>query len=126
MSTRQMWKRLAKVEELMCPKQDDGRYTLEELCRALWRQDEKGYPQVLPGSQAVLFVTFPTVGVAVGVPNDNANIDVVSLKTGERKTVLRGGFSPHYLATSNRSGHLVYMRQSTLFAVPFDRGRLAM
>ena len=43
MSTRQMWKRLAKVEELMCPKHDDGTFTLEELCRALWRQNKKRY-----------------------------------------------------------------------------------
>jgi len=80
------------------------------------------YPQVLPGSQAVLFTTSPSLGANF----DDANIDVVSLKTGERKTVQRGGFSPHYLATSSGTGHLVYMRQSTLFAVPFNPGRLAM
>jgi WD40 repeat protein len=56
---------------------------------------------------------------------DDANIDVVSLKTGERKTVQRGGFFPRYLATSSGRGHLVYLRQSTLFAVPFDPVRLA-
>jgi Tol biopolymer transport system component len=78
-------------------------------------------PQVLPGSQAVLF-TASTQPVSL----DSANIDVVSLRTGERKTVQRGGFAARYLATSNRTGHLVYLRQSTLFAVPFDPGRLAL
>ncbi len=54
-------------------------------------------------------------------------MDVIALKTGERKTVARGGFAPHYLATSTGTGpgHLVYMHQSTLFAVPFDPRRLA-
>ena len=42
-----MWKRLAKVEELIRPKRDDGQYTLEELCRALWRQDEEGYRKMV-------------------------------------------------------------------------------
>jgi Tol biopolymer transport system component len=79
------------------------------------------WPQVLPGSRAVLFTASTTSG-----GYGNANIDVVSLKTGERKTVQRGGFSPSYLATSNRTGHLVYLHQSTLFAVPFDPGRLTL
>jgi eukaryotic-like serine/threonine-protein kinase len=50
------------------------------------------WPQVLPGSQAILF----TSSTSQSNPED-ANIDVISLKTGERKTVARGGFSPHYL-----------------------------
>ena len=79
------------------------------------------WPQVLPGSQAVLFTASTQVGNF-----DDAAIDVVSLKTGARKTVQRGGFFPRYLPTSNGTGHLVYLHQSTLFAVPFDPGRLAL
>ena len=30
----------------MCPKHDDDQCTLEELCWAIWRQDEKGYRQM--------------------------------------------------------------------------------
>jgi len=56
---------------------------------------------------------------------DGANIDVVSLKTGERKTVAQGGYSPHYLPTSTGTGHLIYLHQTTLFAVPFDAEHLA-
>jgi serine/threonine-protein kinase len=72
-------------------------------------------PQVLPGSQAVLF------GASAG-SFDDGNIDIFSFKTGERKTVLRGGFFGRYLP----SGHLVYMRQNTLFAAPFDLSRLSV
>jgi Tol biopolymer transport system component/predicted Ser/Thr protein kinase len=79
------------------------------------------WPQVLPGSQAVIFTAHTHVGNF-----DDANIDVVLLKTGERKTVQRGGFFPRYLATSDGGGHLVYLHQSTLFAVPFDPGRQAL
>ncbi len=78
------------------------------------------WPQVLPGSQAILF----TAGTHGG-NYDDANIDVISLKTGERKTVERGGYFPHYLATSKNTGHLIYLHQSKLFAVPFDPGRLS-
>src|SRR5262249_42601367 len=59
---------------------------------------------------------------------DNANIDVISLKTGERKTIQHGGFSARNLADatgSNGAGHLFYLHQTTLFAVPFDPRHLA-
>jgi len=82
------------------------------------------FPQVLPGSQAVLF----TSATQSGGRYDNANIDVISLKTGERKTIQRGGFSARYLADaigSNGTGHLIYLHEATLFAVPFDPDRLA-
>ncbi len=78
------------------------------------------WPQVLPGSQAVLF----TASIN-GNTYDDANIDVISLKTGERKTVQRGGFFPRYFPTSTGNGHLIYLHQNTMFAVPFDPGRLA-
>ena len=83
------------------------------------------WPQVLPGSQTVLF----TVAAQIGAGYDDANIEVTSLQTGERKRVQSGGFSARYLldATgSNGTGHLIYMQQSTLFAVPFHPGRLAL
>jgi dipeptidyl aminopeptidase/acylaminoacyl peptidase len=51
---------------------------------------------------------------------DNASIEVLSLKTGQWKVVQRGGYSGRYLP----SGHLVYIHQSTLFAVGFDLDRL--
>jgi WD40 repeat protein len=83
------------------------------------------WPQVLPGSHAVLFTSDTQIS---GQGHDDANIDVVSLKSGERKTIQRGGFSARYLADatgSNGTGHLIYMHESTLFAEPFDPSRLA-
>ena len=43
-----------------------------------------------------------------------------SMASGQRKTVQRGGFYARYLP----SGHVVYMHEGTLFAVPFDLKRL--
>lgn len=63
-----------------------------------------------------------------GAGYDDANIEVISLQTGERKTIHRGGFSARYLADatgSNGTGHLIYLHQTTLFAVPFHLGRMA-
>jgi serine/threonine-protein kinase len=74
------------------------------------------WPQVLPGSQAVLFTR-----LTGDIDYDYGNIEVVSLKTGTRKTLLKGGFLGRYLP----SGHLVYVHQNTIFAVPFDLSRLA-
>jgi len=79
------------------------------------------WPQVLPGSQTVLF----TAGSQF-VYYDDSNTDVVSLKTGERKTVQRGGFFGRFVATSDRTGYLVYLRRNMLFAAPFDPRRLTL
>ena len=73
------------------------------------------WPQVLPGSEAVIFT-------ASNLLKADANIDLLSLKTGRRTTLYSGGFCGRYVP----SGHLVYLRQNTLFAVPFDLDRLAV
>ena len=52
---------------------------------------------------------------------DNAQIVVQSLKSRERRTVLSGASDARYVP----SGYLVYAVQGTVFAVPFDRQRLA-
>jgi serine/threonine-protein kinase len=70
----------------------------------------------LPGSQAALFTAWGPGGP------DDAEIDVVSFKTGERKTLHRGATFAQYLP----SGHMVYLEQNTLWAVPFDLVRLAV
>ena len=73
---------------------------------------------MLPGSQAVLFSAY-------GATNpDDANIDVISMKTGGRKIVRKGGYSPHYAATSHRAGYLLYLHKNTMFAAPFDSASL--
>jgi serine/threonine-protein kinase len=64
-------------------------------------------PYVLPGSQVVLFeigdLTFGGVGV-------------MSLESGEVMKISTNGSDPFYSPT----GHIVFARENTLFAVPFD------
>ena len=75
------------------------------------REHTHRWPQVLPGGRAVMFTSSARAGVY-----EDADIEVYSISSGQRKTVYRGGFYGRYLP----SGHLVYMHEGTLFAVPFD------
>ena len=68
-------------------------------------------PQMLPGGEAVLY----TVG-AGNAAWDAAQIVVDRLATGERTVLIAGGRDGRYLPT----GHLVYVLNNVLFAVPFD------
>lgn len=72
------------------------------------------YPHVLPGSHAVLFTSHTRFGNF-----DDATIEWVSLETGQRRTLVRGGYDARYLP----SGHLVFVRNTSLLAAPFDLGR---
>ena len=74
------------------------------------------WPQVLPDGKAVIF-TSHTQSTA---DFDNATIEVVTLATGERKVIQKGGSYGRYVP----SGHLVYVSKAALFAVPFDVSRL--
>ena len=49
-------------------------------------------------------------------PSLASNIAVASLDTGEYATVIENGTGGRYLPT----GHLVYVSEGTIFAVPFD------
>ncbi len=73
------------------------------------------WPQVVPGG-AVIFTTL-LQGSDVA---DEAVIEAVSLATGERKVLHRGGTYGRWVP----SGHLVYVRENTLFAMPFDIKKL--
>jgi Tol biopolymer transport system component/predicted Ser/Thr protein kinase len=77
------------------------------------------WPQVLPGSDAVLFTVYTGGG-----PEDS-NIDALSFKTHQRKTLVRGGEMARYVAGQNGEGYLLYLHQSALLAVAFDPGKLA-
>jgi serine/threonine-protein kinase len=70
-------------------------------------------PQLLPGDRAALFTVVP------GGNPDDAQLAVQSLPSGQRKT-LTEGTDARYVTT----GHLVYWLRGTLYAVPFDVGRL--
>jgi hypothetical protein len=73
-------------------------------------------PQLLPGGRFVLYT------VATGDAWDRwekANVYVQAVGSNERARVIEGGSDARYLPT----GHLVYVRDGTLFAVPFDLDR---
>ena len=73
---------------------------------------EEAYgPQMLPGGEWVLFTVRLTVGGW-----DEAQIVAASVATGERQVLVAGGRDARYVAT----GHLVYLLNNVLFAVPFD------
>jgi serine/threonine-protein kinase len=74
------------------------------------------WPQVLPGSKAVLFSVSTEFGNF-----DRSGIAVVDLISNRRKTVFEhAGMYARYLP----SGHLVYVTKGVLFAVRFDANRL--
>ncbi|MCH8218414.1 MAG: PD40 domain-containing protein [Planctomycetes bacterium] len=76
-----------------------------------------GWPQVLPGGQAVLYTAR---GLSGGY--DDANIMVQRFAEGGPEIVWQGGYHARYLS----SGHLVYIHQGTLFAAAFDLESLTL
>jgi len=73
-----------------------------------------GWPEVLPGGQAVLFT------IITGTAPSNRQIAVLDLATRGQKILVRGGSHARYVPT----GHLVYGVAGTLWAVAFDLKRL--
>jgi serine/threonine-protein kinase len=71
-------------------------------------------PQVLPDGQSVLF----TLGLTATW--NEAQIVVHSLATGDRKVLVDGGTDGRYIPT----GHLIYVREETALALPFDLGSM--
>ncbi|MDH4349203.1 MAG: hypothetical protein OEW17_10375, partial [Gemmatimonadota bacterium] len=72
-------------------------------------------PQILPDGKHVLFTAYRT-------PLAKSTIEVLDLETGTRKALVEGGGMGRYVA----SGHLLFARDETLLAVPFDLGELAV
>jgi serine/threonine-protein kinase len=71
------------------------------------------WPQFLPDGRHVLFCAYAS-------PLDRARIEALDLETGKRTVIVEGGLMPRYVA----SGHLLYARNATLMAVPFDPATL--
>ena len=71
------------------------------------------HPSILPGGRGVLFT--------IAVPNQpqKAQIAVLDSRTGERKTLLSGSHAEYV-----QTGHLLFMAEESLSAVPFDLERL--
>lgn len=75
------------------------------------------WPQVLPGARSILYTAHNAGG-----NYDDASIEAQSLATGKRTILHRGGYYGRYLP----SGHLVFVRERTLFAAPMDLARLQL
>jgi serine/threonine-protein kinase len=68
------------------------------------------FPSFLPSGDAVLFTVTTKKGI------DDSQVAVLDLRTGERKTLVRGGSNARYVET----GHIVYVSAGGLRAVRFD------
>jgi Tol biopolymer transport system component/tRNA A-37 threonylcarbamoyl transferase component Bud32 len=69
------------------------------------------WPQVVPGGSVIFTALMQGSATA-----DQGVIESVSIATGERTVLYRGGAYGRWVP----SGHLVYVRENTLFAMPFD------
>ena len=72
------------------------------------------WPEFLPGGDAILFAASRDVNNVTA-----ARIVVESLRSGVRTDLIEGTY-PRYVS----SGHLVFARDASLFAMPFDAVRL--
>jgi hypothetical protein len=97
------------------------------------------FPSVLPNNRGVLFTIVPPGGSQI----DSSQVAVIDLKTGEKKTLIRGGSQAAYVESATRVGgfpwlrwarsttsgpggvgYLVYAAAGTLRAARFDLDRL--
>ncbi|HEX4932947.1 MAG TPA: hypothetical protein VFV33_07205, partial [Gemmatimonadaceae bacterium] len=72
------------------------------------------WPRGLPGGKTILY------SVGLGGSWDNASIVAHDLEKGTRKVIVNGGCDARYVST----GHLLYVRGNSLYAVPFDPDKL--
>ena len=73
------------------------------------------WPEILPDPGAVLFTI-----VSAGGEGDERRIALLDRETGEYRDLIAGGTHPRYAST----GHILFGVGTTLYAVPFDAGRL--
>jgi Tol biopolymer transport system component len=80
------------------------------------------WPQALPDGTSVLYTEHSSINNF-----DGASLVIAPLSGGTPKVVVRGGYYGRFVRSGRAStthGHLIYMNQGTLFAVPFDLDRL--
>ncbi|HUQ19514.1 MAG TPA: protein kinase [Gemmatimonadaceae bacterium] len=70
------------------------------------------WPQLLPDGDHILFTNYTT-------PAEKSKIEVISLKSKERKVVFDGAYFGRYV-----DGHLLFVRNNLVNSVPFDPGSL--
>ena len=74
------------------------------------------FPQFLPGSKQAIF------SIAIGGSFEHAKIGLLDVGRGTYRVIANGGGRTRYTPT----GHLVYLRAGSLFAIPFDLRRMAV
>ena len=74
------------------------------------------WPTAVNDGKTILFTSVPTTGVR------SARVEAVAVDTGKRQLLIEGARFPRHTS----SGHLVFYRESGLYAVPFDAGRLVV
>jgi eukaryotic-like serine/threonine-protein kinase len=82
---------------------------------------DHAFPSVLPAGRGVLF----TVTAAGGATN--GQVAVLDFKTGQRKTLIRGGTQAEYVessAGSAQQGYLIYASGGAIYAVRFNLASL--
>jgi len=83
-------------------------------------------PHALPGGKAILISESSEAASAAVLAGgvDALNVAVLTVATGARKLLVKGGYQPGYVAAPDGDGgYLLYVNQHTLFAVPFDPGK---
>ncbi len=81
---------------------------------AVGQGESHRWPDILPSGKAVLFTVFPGT-------LEEARIAVADLETGQHRILLKGT-QPRYV----RTGHIVFARPGSLWAVQFDADRLEL
>ncbi len=89
-------------EPLISPRLEEGEWDI-------------AYPELLPGGKEAVFSTLDG-------SCSTLRVEVMSLETGERKTLIEGGSHTRYAL----SGHLLYAEAGSILAVPFDLERLEL
>ena len=100
---------------------DGGEPTVLTTTDAGKGDSDHGFPSLLPGGRGVLFTT------GAAGPEASAQVAVLDLTNGQRKTLIRGGSQAEYVdssAGSKQGGHLIYAAAGALRAVRFDPVRL--
>jgi len=96
----------------------DGSFRAVTKLDAAKNETEHRFPEMLPDGKTLLF----TVRHADEPNFDEADIEALSLKTGERRQIVKSATDAHYLP----SGHLVFLRGGVLLAAPFDPDKLQL
>ncbi len=102
---------------------DGGTPTLLTTPDTAQHEEDHVFPSMLPGGHGVIFT------VSAGGRADSAQVAVLDLKTGHRKTLVRGANQAEYVAPppgSGQTGYLVYAVAGGLRAVGFDPVRLEL